>query len=430
VLCVTGGIAAYKAAHLCSLLLKAGANLRVAMSASAEAFVAPLTFEALTQHPVYTSVLGAASSYEMEHISWARWADCLVVAPASANTIARLAHGMADDAVSTLALSFMGPVFVAPAMNTTMLQHPATQENLETLRSRGVEILASESGALACGEVGEGRLAEPENIVAALEQFPWRNAANRFQPQLSSALAAPAARQIRSAPPLPPEMRLDGKTVLITSGPTREYLDPVRFLANPSSGRMGAALAREAARRGATVHLVSGPVHGEQLPADAATIHRVITAEEMLRIVQELEQQVDLFIFAAAVSDFRVAQPVHQKIKRTGNSISLPLIENPDISQVIGFAKRPNQVTIGFAAETNDLEANATAKLERKNLDAIVANNVADPQIGFGSDQNEATIYFRNAEPKKVARSSKDEVAAAILDAVTPLLKVAQASSL
>lgn len=214
-----------------------------------------------------------------------------------------------------------------------------------------------------------------------------------------------------------------GLTVLITSGPTHEYIDPVRFMTNPSSGKMGAALAREAARRGAKVHLVSGPVAPSSLPAEAATIHRITTAEQMLKTVTELAPGVDLFVFAAAVSDFRLSQKIGQKIKRTGNSIALQLTENPDIAQTIGHSKRENQVTVGFAAETEDLETNALSKLARKRLDAIVANDVANPRIGFERDENEVTVYLRDGGKVHVPRRSKAEVAREVFEIVLPMCR-------
>lgn len=403
ILGVSGGIAAYKAAELCSLLMKAGAEVRVAMSESASRFITPLTFEALTQHPVYTQVFDTPSSFEMEHITWARWADLLVYAPASADLLARLAHGHADDALTTLHLSFAGPVVVAPAMNTQMWNHAATHENVETLRRRGVTVVEPESGRLACGDVGPGRLAALHNILQA------------------SGFHAPAGMP-SSEPPPPLGDELAGKTVLITSGPTHEYIDPVRFISNPSSGRMGAALADAASRHGATVHFVTGPVNDQLLPSTPVQLHPVTTAEQMLKKVKELAEQVDMFIFAAAVGDFRVAHTVRQKIKRSGNSITLPLVENPDIAQAIGFSKRDGQLTVGFAAETDDLAQNATAKLEKKNLDVVIANDVSDASIGFDSRDNEVTLFFRNSQSRSLPKQSKDALGQAIIKELLPFI--------
>ncbi len=416
VLGVCGGIAAYRAVELCSLLLKQGALVRVVMTHSATQFVTPLTFATLSQFPVYTDLFDQPRSYEMEHISWAKWADALVIAPATANVIAKMAAGLADDALTTLYISFAGPVIVAPAMNTHMLRHPTTQENLARLRAHGVHIVPCGVGRLACGDEGEGRLAEPavilEHIAVVLSGRAPEKPSQFVEISLSPAM--PATVEV----PL-----LAGKTVVITSGPTHEYIDPVRFITNPSSGKMGAALAREAARSGAEVHLVTGPVHPSILPEDRVAIHQVTTAEEMLEAVQALADRADVFIFAAAVSDFRVAQPINRKIKRTGNSISLPLIENPDIAAAIGTRKRPNQVTIGFAAETHDLEKHAVEKLRRKRLDAIVANDVTDPNIGFESDENEVTLYLQSGDKRFISRRPKVDVARAVIELAAELLR-------
>jgi phosphopantothenoylcysteine decarboxylase/phosphopantothenate--cysteine ligase len=428
IVAVTGGIAAYKACELCSQLRKEGAAVRVAMTAAATRFVSPLTFETLCQHPVYLSVLERPGSWEMEHISWAKWADALVIAPASANTIARLAAGFADDPVTTLYLTFRGSVLVAPAMNTAMLEHPATLAAMETLRRRGAVIVDPGTGLLACGDKGRGKLAAVEDILAAVRNLPFGLEKASEPAAASSSLAATAVHSsvpepapAEPAPSVPTDSSLAGRTVLVTSGPTHEFLDPVRFLTNPSSGKMGGALAQEAARRGAIVHLVTGPVAPSVLPPTGVQVHKVISAEQMLTAVRALAQQVDIFVFCAAVSDFRVVSPPTQKIKRTGNALSLTLIENPDIAQAVGVSKRPGQITVGFAAETNDLEGNATAKMHRKHLDAIVANDVANPRIGFEQDENEVTIYLRTGEKRFVPRSPKATVAREVFEAVLGL---------
>jgi phosphopantothenoylcysteine decarboxylase/phosphopantothenate--cysteine ligase len=343
----------------------------------------------------------------MEHISWSKWADVLLVAPASADLLARMAAGLADDPITTTYLAFTGAVVIAPAMNTQMLAHPATQQNLDTLQQRGAHVLPPDAGRLACGDVGAGRLAEPERILEFLRQLDVKGR------QLALASAAP----YQATASAPNDDSLAGKTVLVTSGPTREFIDPVRFITSPSSGRMGAALAHEAWRRGATVHLVTGPVESAQKPG-CATIHEVTTADEMLRAVQQVQSEIDVFVFAAAVGDFRPGSYIGQKIKRTGNSISLPLVENADIAQTIGFSKRAGQVTIGFAAETEDIASNAQIKMERKNLDAIVANDVSAEGIGFDSDENEVTIYTRNGGTVPVTRRSKPDIAREIFGAL------------
>jgi phosphopantothenoylcysteine decarboxylase/phosphopantothenate--cysteine ligase len=421
VLGVTGGIASYKAADLCSKLVQAGAEVRVAFSTHAHEFVTPLVFEALSGHPVYRQVFGAAQSYQMEHISWARWADALVIAPATADMIARMAAGRADDAITTLHLAFAGTVFVAPSMNTVMLEHPATQANLKTLQERGVEVIAPGAGALACGEVGSGRMAEPADIMRALGyQVPEFNAAISIGAPRGSSVNDAGAELSRAA-----DDSLTGKTVLITSGPTREYLDPVRFISSPSSGRMGLALANEALRRGARVHFITGPVDENLLPqsgGDRCEIHRVQSARDMFQAVEEHRADSDMLIFAAAVGDFRPAQHINRKIKRSGNSITLPLVENPDISQAAGFSKRPGQVLIGFAAETDDHSDNARAKIAAKHLDAIVINDVANPEIGFNSAENEVTIVTAAGEETHVTKRSKTDVAFEIFEKAVALL--------
>jgi phosphopantothenoylcysteine decarboxylase/phosphopantothenate--cysteine ligase len=434
---ISGGIAAYKAADLCSKLLKAGADVRVAMTACATRFVTPLTFETLTGNPVYSDIFDEKRSHEMEHISWAKWCDLMLVAPATANLIAKMAAGLADDPISALYLSFHGPIAVAPSMNTRMLTHPATRHNIVMLRSRGIVIIEPESGRLACGDTGSGRLASVERIMQFLETWEALSslpAAPGEERETSGSEAEsgtglddistkpPGAEDFDEIPAAEPDTTLSGKVVLITSGPTHEYLDPVRFLTNPSSGRMGAALAREAARRGAEVHFVSGPVSPARLPSDCSEIHKVATAEQMLRVVKSLADTVDIFVFAAAVSDFRVASPTETKIKRTGNAFTLALVENPDIAQAIGCAKRTGQVTVGFAAETEDIETNALEKMTRKHLDVIVANDVANPRIGFDRADNEVTIYLKDGARIHVSQRAKSAVAQEIFDAILKLM--------
>lgn len=420
---VSGSIAAYKACELCSRLAKAGASVRVAMTAGAARFVQPLTFETLTQHPVYTGVFGDTKSYEMEHISWAKWADAVLIAPATADLLARMAAGMADDAVLSLVLSCSGPVIVAPAMNTQMLNHPATVENLARLRARGVQVIEPDSGMLACGDTGPGKLADPAHIVEVLPAL-MAHGSGVASPQPSLAVSSELVDS-----ELPADDSLTGKTVLVTSGPTHEYLDPVRFLTNPSSGKMGSALAREAGRRGARVLFITGPVGPAGLPGGGAEIHKVTTAEQMHDAVMRLAPGADILVFAAAVSDFRVESAPAQKIKRTGNSLTLPLIENPDISQAVGATKRAGQITVGFAAETDNLEQNALGKMDKKKLDMIVANNVSNPRIGFERDVNAVTIYQRGRDPILVSERPKQEVAVEVFNAIAGLAAQASAES-
>lgn len=405
-LAVCGGIAAYKAADLCSKLAQSHAQVRVVFSKSAHQFIAPVVFEALSGHPVYRSVFDTETSYQMEHISWARWADTLVIAPASADALARMAAGIADDALTTLYLAFDKSVYIAPSMNSTMLQHPATQANIAVLKERGCHFIEPGSGSLACGETGSGRMAEPARILTAIGVSSFAGEAGD----------APNLKRT-------PDDSLRGVDVLITSGPTREYLDQVRFISSPSSGKMGYSLALEALRRGAKVHYVTGPVDTHYIPGEKnCIVHHVTSAQEMLLKVQDLKQDCDLFIFAAAVGDFRPAQTINHKMKRTGNSITLPLVENPDVAQAVGFSKQPHQVTIGFAAETNDHTTNGQAKLAKKHLDAIVINDVGNKAIGFNSDENEIQILTTDNDSLHISQRSKEDVAFEILDVGARLL--------
>jgi phosphopantothenoylcysteine decarboxylase/phosphopantothenate--cysteine ligase len=360
VVAVTGGIAAYKAADLVSRLRKAGAQARVAMTPSAAQFVQPLTFEALSGHPVYRDVFERPASWEMEHISWARWAETVVVAPASANSIARLAHGIADDAVTTLALAFEGTLWLAPAMNTSMWNHPATQANLRQLVERGARVIEPESGPLACGETGAGRMAQPEAIVERL---------------IEAAGARPAP--------------LAGRTVLITAGPTREALDPIRFISNRSSGRMGAALAAAARELGARVIVTHGPL---EAPLPAGVEGRAVeSARAMLAAVQGAWGDADIAIFAAAVANYEAPGPAAAKIKG-GETLTLELKRTPDIAAWAGTNRREGQYLVGFAAESENLIEAARGKLEKKGLDLICANAIGTPGLGFAAADNQVTL--------------------------------------
>lgn len=368
---VSGGIAAYKTALLARLLIKAGAEVRVVMTAGAQAFIQPLTFQALTGHAVHTELLDAEAEAGMGHIELARWANLVLLAPASANLLARLAQGQADDLLTTLCLATAAPVYLAPAMNQQMWAHPATQANCQRLQEFGYQLIPPEAGEQACGDVGLGRLPEPEALLAALEAA-WS--------QRSSAVAPLGA----------------GLRFLITAGPTQEALDPVRYLSNHSSGKMGFALASAAQALGAQVTLVAGPVH---LPTPAGVERiNVLSANEMLAACQAHQAQSDLFIACAAVADYRMATPAEQKIKKTSaETLTLELIKNPDILATLA-ASSPRPFCIGFAAETQQVLEYAQQKLIRKNLDAIVANDVSDPSIGFGSDQNRVTLLWQDQQ--------------------------------
>jgi phosphopantothenoylcysteine decarboxylase/phosphopantothenate--cysteine ligase len=389
---VCGGIAAYKACEIVRLLQDHGIRVQVVMTAAAQEFVRPLTFAALSGEKVITGLWESGGEQPnldsaVEHIAVAQSIDALLVAPCTAGAMAKFAHGLADDFLSTLYLATPAPVVVAPTMNVEMWQHVATQQNLETLRRRGVHIVEPGSGYLACGMVGAGRLAEPEEIVAAT----------------LSALGMAAD--------------LAGETVLITAGPTREPLDPVRFLGNRSSGKMGYALAEAAVRRGARVVLVSGPVNIDAPPA--AELVRVETAAEMHNAVMARVSRATIVIAAAAVSDFRTRDASENKIKRNG-PISLQLEPTQDILADVAARRSSGQVVIGFAAETENAIENGRAKLRKKDIDAIVVNDVSRADIGFDSECNEVTILSAGEEIA-LASAPKKEIAKRILDVAMKL---------
>jgi phosphopantothenoylcysteine decarboxylase/phosphopantothenate--cysteine ligase len=379
---VGGGIAAYKAAELARALMTRGFTVNVIMTRAAEEFVRPLTFSALTGRKVITGLFTADTlSSAIEHIQVAQENDILVVAPATADLLAKFAHGLADDFLSTTYLAFTGRVVLAPAMNTNMWNHPATQANLRTLRERGHLIVDPDDGALACGMVGPGRLAEPDEIAGAV-----------------------AALTIS-------KHDLEGETVLITAGPTQEPLDAVRYLSNRSSGKMGYALAEEAASRGAKVILISGPV---ALPDFPGTIH-VQTAAQMFDAVMSHLEESTIIIKAAAVADYHRSDAPQHKVKKTAARMSIELDPTVDILAELG-QKKGDRLLIGFAAETENLIGEARRKLESKNCDMVVANLVSQSGIGFDSDQNEVVLVTRDADPLTVRRAPKRAIAARILD--------------
>ena len=391
---VTGGIAAYKAAEIVRLLQDRGIRVQVVMTRAAQEFVRPLTFAALSGEKVITGMFSPSDHGEqtsnidaaIEHIAVAQAIDALLVAPATADTLAHFAQGIASDFLTTLYLATTAPVVVAPAMNVNMWNHPATQANLEILRKRGVKIVEPGAGYLACGMVGAGRLAENEAIVTAVLEV------------------------------LGASQDLHGETILITAGPTREKIDPVRYLTNRSSGRMGYALAEAALRRGARVLLVSGPT--SITPPGAAELTRVETAEEMRDAVMKLLPQATIVIKTAAVSDYRAKNAAGQKIKRKG-PMTLELESTPDILKELS-AKRTSQILVGFAAETENVLENARQKLLAKNLDLIVVNDVSREGVGFDSDRNAVTIIARE-EVVDVPETTKWEVAQRVLDQVVRL---------
>jgi phosphopantothenoylcysteine decarboxylase/phosphopantothenate--cysteine ligase len=392
-ICVSGGIAAYKVPELARALVRAGCAVRCAATRSAAQFVAPLVLQTLSGEAVRTDLFDPEQEGRIGHIALADWADVVAVAPATAHLLARMAHGLADDLVSTLLLATRAPVVVAPSMNVNMWRHPATQENVERLRERGVRFVGPESGFLACGWEGEGRMAEPAAIAAAVER----------------AATAPT---------------LAGETVVVTAGGTREPLDPVRVLANRSSGRMGYAIAAEAARRGASVVLVSAPT---ALPAPWG-VRRVDveTAAEMRDAVREALPGCTVFVAAAAVADFRPAAPAAHKIKKESlaeeEPLSIALVRTPDILAEVGAAPgRAERVVIGFAAESRDLVAAARRKLARKGCDLVVANDVTRAGAGFDAETNAVSFVWPGGEVEELPLQSKREVAEHLLDRVEKL---------
>jgi len=377
---VTGGIAAYKAAELVRRLRERGADVQVVMTAGARQFVTPLTFQALSGRPVRTDLWDAAAEAAMGHIELARWAEQVLVAPATADFLAKLAHGRADDLLATLCLATGAPLAVAPAMNRLMWANAATQANVATLRARGIAILGPGAGDQACGETGPGRMLEPLEIIDAL----W-----------------PAGAAVGV---------LAGRKVLVTAGPTRERIDPVRFITNRSSGKMGFAVAEAARLAGAEVVLVSGPVN----VATPAGVRRVDveTAEQMLEAVRADLPGTDVFIAAAAVSDYRPVQPAAEKIKKTSDSLMLALSRTTDILATVA-AGSPRPFVVGFAAETQNVERNALAKLEGKRLDMIAANQVGD-NLAFDCDDNALTVYWPDGK-RELARATKRRLAAELV---------------
>jgi len=363
-LAIGGGIAAYKSADLIRRLKERGADVRVVMSQSAKEFITPLTLQALSGYPVASDLLDTAAEAAMGHIELARWADLVLVAPATANLIARINAGMADELITTTCLATESPVVICPAMNQQMYRNQATQDNIKNLSERGLTIWGPASGSQACGEVGPGRMQEPLEIAMQVEQF--------FAPKL-----------------------LAGRSLLLTAGPTREAIDPVRYISNHSSGKMGYALAKAAADMGAYVTLVSGPVH---LPTPTG-VNRVDveSTDDMLNAVMAQVDSHDIFIGCAAVADYRVADIATDKIKKSATEMQLELVRNPDIlANVASHTPRP--FTVGFAAETQDVARYAKDKLIRKKLDMIAANDVSSPELGFNADSNALKVIWEKGE--------------------------------
>ncbi|WP_311239130.1 MULTISPECIES: bifunctional phosphopantothenoylcysteine decarboxylase/phosphopantothenate--cysteine ligase CoaBC [unclassified Xanthomonas] len=405
-LCVGGGIAAYKSLELVRRLRDAGAQVQVAMTSGAQQFVTPLSFQALSGQPTRTTLWDSAAEQAMGHIELARWADRVIVAPATADLLARLAHGLADDLVTTLCLATTAPLTVAPAMNHRMWLHPATQANIATLRGRGVAVVGPDDGPLAEGESGPGRLAEPAAIIAALAATATAPAADA-----SPGTAAPAF--------VPSSAELDGLRIVISAGPTFEDLDPVRYVGNRSSGKMGYALAAAAARQGAEVVLVSGPVH-QVTPVGVQRID-VRSAAQMRDAVLGAFPA-DIYIGAAAVADYTPKRVVAQKIKKTGETLTLELVRTPDILSEVAAQTGALKLVVGFAAETHDVEHYARGKLAAKRLDLIIANQVGIVGGGFESDNNAATAYWQGGE-RAFPTSSKTELADQLLALIAERLQ-------
>ncbi len=384
VLGVTGGIAVYKACELLRLLQKRGIDVFVVMTQNACRFVAPLTFETLSGHPVAVDTFDRPQTWEVEHIALAKRADLFLIAPATANIMGKMACGIADDMLSTTVMATRAPVLVAPAMNTGMWENAAVQQNIKTLRARGVEIVAPVSGHLACGDNGAGKL---EDVAVIAE---------------------------RACELLFAKKDMEGLRVMVTAGPSREALDPVRYISNRSSGKMGYAIAQAAQKRGAEVTLLSGPVAIEA--PQGVKLVPFTTTQELLDRASELAREQDLLIQAAAPADYRAKEVAPQKIKKQGGEpMTFTLVENPDVAATLGKAKRSGQVFVGFAAETNDVLAHARDKLARKNLDMIVANDVTRPGAGFDVDTNIVTLITKDGQ-EALPMMSKAEVAQRILD--------------
>ena len=392
VLGITGSIAAYKACNIIRLLIQQGAEVQVVITPSGKEFITPITLSALTQKPVISEFFSQRDGTWHSHVALGLWADAMLIAPCTASTLGKMAHGVADNMLITTYLSMKAPVFIAPAMDLDMYAHPTTQQNLETLRSFGNHIIEPQSGFLASGLEGKGRMEEPEQIVAYLSE------------KLEAA----------------PRGAMEGTRILITAGPTYEKIDPVRFIGNYSSGKMGFALAEECARRGADVTLIAGPV---SLQTVRQNIHRidVESCEEMYQAAIQAFPQCDAAILCAAVADFRPETIADQKIKREGDDLVIRLKPTHDIAAALGRMKTPQQRLVGFALETNDEQTNAQHKLQKKNLDFIVLNSLRNKGTCFQSDENQITIISATGK-KEYERKPKQSVASDIIDELTTLL--------
>ncbi len=386
-LAVSGSIAAYKAAFFVRLLVKSGCEVKVIMTDSAKDFITPLTLATLSKNPTHSQFFDQHSGVWDDHVALGLWADVMIVAPASANTLAKMSRGICDNLLLATYLSAKCPVFFAPAMDLDMYAHPATQENIEKLQSFGNLLIEANDGELASGLHGVGRMAEPEEMIEALRNF--------FSEKKS----------------------LSGRKFLITSGPTYEQIDAVRFIGNESTGKMGLHLAQECANRGAQVTFVSGPV-GNYPEGSGIEVIKVRSAREMLEATSVSFPSQDVCIFSAAVSDYRPEQAHDKKLKKNGSALNISLVENPDIAAEMGRKKSPGQLTVGFALETHDEHLNAVKKLEKKNFDLIVLNSLRDPGAGFSHDTNKITIYNKDNKASAFELKTKQQVAQDIVNAI------------
>ncbi|MFM8911344.1 MAG: bifunctional phosphopantothenoylcysteine decarboxylase/phosphopantothenate--cysteine ligase CoaBC [Flammeovirgaceae bacterium] len=387
IVAVSGSIAAYKAALLVRLLVKAGAEVRVLMTPAAKDFITPLTLSTLSKNPVLSEFTSGSEGLWNNHVELGMWADALVIAPSSANTIAKMAHGVCDNLLLAVYLSARCPVFFAPAMDLDMLQHAATQRNIQTLTTYGNLLIKSKHGELASGLVGDGRMAEPEEIVESLEIYFGQT------------------------------KKLSGKTALVTAGPTYEALDPVRFIGNYSSGKMGFAIAEELANQGASVHLITGPTH-LQVANPNITLTRVVSAEDMFKASVEVFEQAAITVLSAAVADYRPAVKVDQKNKKSSDQLTIELTKTHDIAAQLSNQKRNGQLIVGFALETENEKANALKKISSKNFDFIVLNSLNDEGAGFAHDTNKISIISKTGHEQKFNLKTKKEVAKDIVDVI------------
>lgn len=411
---ITGGIAAYKSLFLIRLFRKQGYEVQVVATANALQFVTPLSIETLSQNRLYADTFERTSDWDVRHVSVAQWADCIVVAPATANIIGKCANGIADDALSTLLLATKRPVFMAPAMNDNMFSHPAVQQNLQTLQQRGCHIISPQSGFLACGSNGTGRMEDPERIFDTVSRFLDELTPRSIEKTVDPFFDVPKSNHLKTC--------LTGKKVMITAGPTYEPIDPVRFVGNYSSGLMGFCLAESAAERGAEVTLVTGPTCLKTAHPNIKRID-VVTAGEMYRCCMDIFKNQDLMVMAAAVADYTPVNVASEKIKKQSDTIQLSLKKTPDILYSVGQMKGKSQTLVGFALETENEIDNALHKLHTKNADYIVLNSLRDKDAGFRTATNKVRIISKDGHIVESELKDKKSIADDIIDFVTNNIK-------